>query len=284
MALQECGNGHLYDASMYPSCPYCSGGINRVEFGGGGSGVGATVAGSGYGGAQGGYGGGYGVGATVAGSGYGGAQGGYGVGATVAGSGYGGGQGNYGGMPVDSGIGKTVGVGMAAASAPSGPADVGSTIAPAAYRAKQQADDADTGKTVGVMQKHLSVDPVVGWLVCISGAEKGKDHRIYARNNTIGRSEKMDICIKGDSAISRENHARLSYDSKHNAYHLIPAESANNIYLNEEPVYVPTKLAAHDVIEFGESRFMFIPLCDDCFTWQDGLKSGETKKVEEDGE
>lgn len=133
-------------------------------------------------------------------------------------------------------------------------------------------DKSDTGKTVGVFQKRMSFEPVVGWLVCVEGPEEGKDYRIYGRNNTIGRSEKMDICIKGDSTISRENHARLAYDEKHNAFHLIPAESTNAIYLNDEPVYVPTKLEAYNVIEFGDCKLIFIPFCNDHFTWQTGLK------------
>jgi pSer/pThr/pTyr-binding forkhead associated (FHA) protein len=118
----------------------------------------------------------------------------------------------------------------------------------------------------------MNLEPVVGWLVCIDGTEKGKDFRVWAKNNTIGRSEKMDVCIKGDATISRENHARLAYDEKHNKFHLIPAESTNNIYLNDEPIYVPSVLEAYDVIELGESRFIFVPLCNDRFDWKDGLK------------
>ena len=83
----------------------------------------------------------------------------------------------------------------------------------------------------------------------------------------------MDIYIKSDETISRENHARIAYDSKHNAFHLIPAESTNGIYVNDEPIYVPTKLWAYDLIEFGESKFLFIPFCNDQFSWQDGLKA-----------
>lgn len=157
-------------------------------------------------------------------------------------------------------VGKTVG---------NAPAEVGATVAPSNY-AKQ--DRSDTGKTVGVFQKKMNLEPVVGWLVCFEGPEKGKDFRIYGRNNTVGRSEKMDICIKGDETISRENHARLAYDQKHNAFHLIPAESTNAIYLNDEPVYVPTKIESYDVIEFGDCKLVFIPFCNDRFTWQTGLK------------
>lgn len=159
-------------------------------------------------------------------------------------------------------IGRTVGV------APG--AEVGATVAPMGY-AKQQ-DRSDTGKTVGVFQKKMSFEPVVGWLVCIDGPEKGKDYKIYGRNNTVGRSEKMDICIKGDTTISRENHARLAYDEKHNAFHLIPAESTNTIYLNDEPVYVPAKLNDYDVIEFGDCKLVFTPFCNERFTWKTGLK------------
>ena len=124
---------------------------------------------------------------------------------------------------------------------------------------------------MAVFQKSFSREPVTGWLVCIEGAEKGKDYRIAAKNNSIGRSETADISIK-DQAVSRENHARLSYDGKHNKFYLIPAESTNNIYINDEPIFVPTVLKKGDVIELGESKFIFIPFCDDAFNWQDGLK------------
>lgn len=184
---------------------------------------------------------------------------------------------------VDSGVGKTVPVANYSPQ-PSYGAEVGATVAPASYQAMQQnysapasnetkkADDSDTGKTVGVFQKTMKMEPVVGWFVCIEGPDKGKDFRILAKNNTIGRSEKMDICIKGDSTISRENHARIGYDEKHNAYHLIPGDSSNNIYINDEPVYVPTKIDADMVIEMGETKLMFVPFCNDKFTWKDGAK------------
>lgn len=167
---------------------------------------------------------------------------------------------NFGGAEV----GKTVGV------TPGIVSEVGATMAPVGYA--KQPDRSDTGKTVGAFQKKMNIEPVVGWLVCFEGPEKGKDYRIYGRNNTVGRSEKMDICIKGDTTISRENHARIAYDEKHNAFHLIPAESTNTIYLNDEPVYVPTKLKDYDVIEFGDCKLFLVPFCNDRFTWQTGLK------------
>ena len=141
------------------------------------------------------------------------------------------------------------------------------TVAPESYRKRSDEEN----KTVGVFKDDYNLDPVVGWLVCIDGPEKGKDYKLWAKINTIGRSEKMDVCIKKDKTISKENHARLAYDPKHNNFQLIPADSTNNIYVNEEPVYIPVKLNAYDTVELGKSKAVFVPLCSSRFTWEDGV-------------
>ena len=44
MAITECENGHLYDNAIHNACPYCNGGIYRVDFGGDSNDqIGATV-------------------------------------------------------------------------------------------------------------------------------------------------------------------------------------------------------------------------------------------------
>lgn len=179
-------------------------------------------------------------------------------------------SGNMNRVEFDNGIGKTVGLNAPSVS----DSEIGATVAPSGYKSSK-AEDSDVGKTVAVLQKSLKLEPVAGWLVCIEGKNKGKDFRLEARNNSIGRSEKMDICIKDDETISRENHARIAYDPKHNKFHLIPGENTNNTYVNDEPVYVPAELNAEDVIEIGESKFMFIPFCTERFNWQDGITKGE---------
>jgi hypothetical protein len=142
----------------------------------------------------------------------------------------------------------------------------GKTLPPKEYaKAKKVEDD---NKTVGLMKEKLGIDPVVGWLVCIQGKEIGKDYRIKGQINTIGRSEKMDICIKDDKTISNENHARLSFSERNNTFNLIPAENKNVIYLNDNEVFTPTLLNAYDVIDFGETKLMFIPFCSDKFDWK----------------
>lgn len=151
------------------------------------------------------------------------------------------------------------------------------TMAPEEYRREHSIHEEI--HTRGDLQNSLGFDPVVGWLVCIEGRSRGQDWRLLGRINTIGSSESMDVCIKGDPGISQIEHARLGYDPKNNRFRLIPAQSTNNIYLNDDVVDVPTQLAPYDVIEFGETKLLFLPLCTEHFNWKTGLcsKEGDNK-------
>lgn len=242
MAATECGHGHIYDSDIYASCPYCNSAQPIINFNAPPPGQAAysedktAPLGGGYGG-------------------YGGAA--YSEDKTAPLSdGYGGG-GLGGGFGTAGGPGDDV------------------TRPPAGYRAAGERRATEDQPTEGLLGKKLGLEPVVGWLVCIEGADKGKDFRLWGRINTIGSSEKMDVCIKGDKTISKENHARLGYEPKHGDYHLIPAESTNPIYLNDQVVYTPMKLSPYDVLEFGETKLIFVPLCTSRFDWEKGIRGGE---------
>lgn len=154
----------------------------------------------------------------------------------------------------------------------------GRTMPPKGYQTPKRVDD-EGNKTIGMLKKSLGIDPVVGWLVCIEGKTKGKDYKLRGQINTIGRSSKMDICIEEDNTISSENHARLSYSEKNNRFNLIPAESKNIIYLNDIEVFSPTVLEAYDVIDFGQTKLLFIPLCSNVFDWNKGKSGGDGNAV-----
>ena len=126
----------------------------------------------------------------------------------------------------------------------------------------------DAGKTLGLMQEKMGFDPVVGWLVCTEGPSRGKSYTIRGGINSIGRSDRMDITITGDRTISQENHARLSYSSKNNRFHLLPGDGRNIVYLNGDEVFSPMPLKAYDLIDFGDTKLLFIPLCGEQFTWK----------------
>jgi len=134
---------------------------------------------------------------------------------------------------------------------------------------KSQAAAPAGEKTLAYWDEETERNPVVGWFVCIDGAEKGKDYKIRSEKNFIGRSEEMHINIQGDKRISRRNHAVVSYNPKERNFVLIPgADTTGIIYVNEEAIYAPTELSPYDVIQMGSSKFIFIALCGKHFEWE----------------
>ncbi|MGD9731130.1 MAG: FHA domain-containing protein [Desulfamplus sp.] len=129
------------------------------------------------------------------------------------------------------------------------------------------ASPAEDGRTVGIVRKKTGIDPVVGWLVCVEGPDRGRDYQIRSEKNFIGRSPSMNISIQNDESISRENHAAVSYNPKNHSFKLHPGDSRGLVYLNNDDVDVPTVLKQYDVIELGQTKLMFVPFCGGQFQW-----------------
>ena len=161
-------------------------------------------------------------------------------------------------------MGRTMPVGA-------GSPDIGKTmplIQPeGAGRTVAQGNVGDAGRTVAIIKEELGIDPVVGWLICLEGKEKGRDYRIHTDNNYIGRGENMDICIRGDDTISRENHATISYDPREKNYYFTPGDGRSIVRLNDKGVFQTAELSAYDIVEIGKTRLIFLPLCGDKFEW-----------------
>ena len=115
-------------------------------------------------------------------------------------------------------------------------------------------------------------DPVVGWLVCYEGMEKGKDYRIRFGQNSVGRDNNMDIVLK-DGSVSRNSHCFITYDYKNNRFLVHSGMSSGVTYKNEELVAGATELVSFDKLEIGESKFVFIALCGENFKWEQKEKS-----------
>ena len=159
--------------------------------------------------------------------------------------------------------------------------DIGLTDAIDDAREQQYgaADGEGENKTVRYFDS-VSADPVAGWLVCIEGEKNfGKDFRIRAGRNFIGRSEE-DICIAGDASVSRHRHASVIYDPKNNVFIIEAGESRGLTYLNNEVVVTPSKLKSNDIIQVGNTRLLFIPCCTESFRWEDVIpdKKSSTKQ------
>lgn len=123
-------------------------------------------------------------------------------------------------------------------------------------------------KTVGIYD-HLNaeIDPVVGWLACTRGPDKGKDWRLVAGRNSIGRGTEMQVALIGDAAVSREKQALVSYEPRRQVFTLLPGDSRGLVYLNGEEVTTAVTLNAHDCIELGKSALIFVPLVGSQFSW-----------------
>lgn len=143
------------------------------------------------------------------------------------------------------------------------------TMPPRGYAPAAPTPVTAAGKTVGLMQEKMGFDPVVGWLACVEGPSRGKSYTVRGGINAIGRSERMDITITGDMTISAENHAKLSYSDRNNRFNLIPGDGRNIVYLNGQEVFAAMPLNAYDIIDFGETKLIFVPLCGERFTWKD---------------
>ena len=120
------------------------------------------------------------------------------------------------------------------------------------------------GVNVGATEKSA---PVVGWLVCTEGVNKGTDYRLHQGRNFVGRSSEMDVCILGDNTVSRSSHAIVVYDPRSNVYLAQPGSSKELFYVNDKLVLNPIELKAMDQLSIGDTKLMFVPLCSEKFHW-----------------
>ena len=111
--------------------------------------------------------------------------------------------------------------------------------------------------------------PVVGWLVCLEGPDRGRDFRLHMEKNFIGRAPTMDVVLEGDNTVSREKHGIVIFDPKRQAFWVLPGEAAGLVYLNGEIVHSPAQMHGDDVIEVGLTKLVLIPFCGDKYNWSD---------------
>jgi len=113
----------------------------------------------------------------------------------------------------------------------------------------------------------LKRDPVVGWLVCLAGPDRGRDYRLHAEKNFIGRSPLMDVTIENDHTVSRERHATVVFDPKKKSFWALPGEASGLVYLNGDMVNAPTPMKADDTLEVGQTKLVLVPFCGDRYDW-----------------
>lgn len=113
-----------------------------------------------------------------------------------------------------------------------------------------------------------AVQPVTGWLVCMTGEERGKDYRLHVGKNFVGRSPSMDVVLVDDKKISREKHCSVIYEPKENVFYLV-AEGSNLVYLNDELLETAKELKEDDRITIGDTTLTFIPFSRGNRKWEE---------------
>ena len=109
--------------------------------------------------------------------------------------------------------------------------------------------------------------PVTGWLICMNGSEKGKDFRLHADKNFVGRSTNMDVVLIDDKKIARDKHCSVVYDPRSNLF-FASAEGGNLTYVNGEIISTPIDLKEGDIITIGDTDLLFVRFCKGGRSWE----------------
>ncbi len=108
---------------------------------------------------------------------------------------------------------------------------------------------------------------VVAWLIGLNGSSRGESYAVRMGRNVIGRDRRSDIMIHDDQASS--HHADLVFRPEERRFILMDHNSTNGTYVNEAEIEPRRDLIEKDIIRIGSHRFLFMPLCQDGFYWDD---------------
>lgn len=145
------------------------------------------------------------------------------------------------------------------------------TLAEGLTRLREQDDTPTEAILVGESQRNQKrhTEPVVGWLVAVKGLHIGEGFPLFAGRCSIGRGEQNKVVISGDKTISRDKHAWILYEPRKREFWLQPGTESGLTYHNDEIVMEKIKLNNRDKIEMGNSTFLFVPLCNETFSWEE---------------
>lgn len=121
-------------------------------------------------------------------------------------------------------------------------------------------------KTIGLFFQEEDYNPVTGWIVCVKGTVRGKSYELHLNKNFVGRNKLMDIPIPDDLQVNRDNHLSLTYDEKHNKFYA--KSECGSLLVNGKLADAAVELAENDILEFGESKYIFVPFCTEERNWK----------------
>lgn len=116
------------------------------------------------------------------------------------------------------------------------------------------AASAPAGGRKTVLLSEMRKAPVVGWLVAMSGEQKGDDFRVRDGQNSLGSAPDCDIVIR-DVTVSG-HHASIRH--KDQKFILTDLDSTNGTFVNEDPETVArVDLKDNDTVRVGDVILKF---------------------------
>jgi hypothetical protein len=125
-------------------------------------------------------------------------------------------------------------------------------------------------RTVAIQKLDPLAQPkryVVGWLIGLNGAARGESFPIRIGRNVVGRDRRSDIVVNDDQVSS--HHADLVFRPEERRFILMDHNSTNGTYVNDAEIEPRRDLATNDVVRVGSHKFLFMPLCNEGFYWDE---------------
>jgi len=121
-------------------------------------------------------------------------------------------------------------------------------------------------KTVAKYMIDKNINPIAGWLVCTEGENRGRSFEIHIGKNFVGRSMKNDIHIN-DEKVSRDNHFSVIFEPIAIEFYVLQGKGIT--YYNGEMLSDAEPLKEGDIIQAGESKYLFVPYCKKGREWDE---------------
>lgn len=120
--------------------------------------------------------------------------------------------------------------------------------------------------TISLVSDDAKVDPVVAWLVAVEGEDKGKSYPLVTGRNSIGRSFDCSVDLT-DKSVSRKAVTYVIYEPNKNQFFIQVTENKTLVYINGNLALENKELHNRDLITVGNTSLIFVPFCNEEFTW-----------------
>ena len=118
-----------------------------------------------------------------------------------------------------------------------------------------------------VAPTEVMAGPVVGWLVCVEGPDRGRSYPLHDENNFVGSGSLMDVNLSKGAGPSPDKPAVVTYDRTARAFWCGHTGGREIVRLNGRPLLSTEALRSGDRIRLGQTELLFVGLCGPDFDW-----------------